>query len=104
MDEQKFMNIAGRATARSFKILESKGKEYTTEDGDRLGQFKVASGISGSNEAEALLGMMNKHYSSVVDMAKHPKMHNLETWREKLDDIRNYTLLFEGVLIDMEVE
>lgn len=35
---------------------------------------------------------------------KGPKMYNLKRWREKLNDLRNYTFLLEALLVDLEVE
>lgn len=104
MKEIDFIEVVSLARVRSIEILRKKGSEYTTSDGDRLGQFFEAGNLSDTNAARALVGMMAKHYSSIVDMAKHPTSYNLKTWREKLDDLRNYTLLLEGVLIDMGVK
>ena len=96
-----FDSVVRDALQRSSDILTEKGQEYSVGD-DRLSQFKLAAGLNNVSVPEALWGMATKHISSAASMVKNPSMYNIKTWREKLDDIRNYTLLLEAVLIEQE--
>ena len=89
---------------RSKKLLIRKGEEYSTPDGNRLEQFYRAGAAQGITPTEALVGMVTKHFTSIADMAKDPFSYNLKKWREKVTDLRNYTILLDALLIDMEVE
>jgi len=48
--------------------------------------------------------MASKHISSIAGMVKDPSSYNLKTWREKVTDLRNYTILLDALLIDLEVK
>jgi hypothetical protein len=84
-------------------MLSVKAEEYAG-DGDRLENFKQASGMLSVNPAEALMGMLVKHFVSVGKLAKAPHSVSMEKWDEKLRDIRNYTYLLKAVLIDIGVK
>lgn len=102
MQYEDFSDLVNEAIKRSNALLITKGSEYTMNN-DRLGQFTAAAALQSINPAEALMGMLAKHLTSVADMVKNPTSYNFEKWYEKLDDIRNYTLLLEGVVKDMAV-
>jgi len=89
---------------RSKRVLIKKGIEYATEAGNRLEQFYRAGAAQNITPTAALLGMAMKHVTSIADMAKDPFSYNLKKWREKVTDLRNYTILLDALLIDMEVE
>ena len=95
-----FEKLVSHEHQASLKVLVTKAKEYATK-GDRLNNFKEAAGLRGIPTTEALMGMLAKHFVSVSDMAKDPDIFTLEQWDEKLRDIRNYTYLLKGLLIDM---
>ncbi len=101
MTNEDFEILVNKAMDRSHKLLFTKGQEYTTTDNDRLGQFQRVAVLQNTNPAEALMGMLSKHLTSVADMVKDPTSYNFEKWYEKLDDIRNYTFLLEGVVKDI---
>lgn len=102
MTHAEFEKLVHEENEKSLKLLMAKGKEYS--DGvDRLQNFKCASGAMNSNPADALAGMLVKHFVSILEMArsKDPLQFSESKWDEKLLDIRNYTYLLKGVLIDM---
>ena len=103
MQYEDFQDLINEAIKRSNALLLRKGNEYTME-GDRLGQFTAAAHLQSITPSEALFGMLAKHLTSVADMVKSPTLYGFEKWYEKLDDIRNYTLLLEGVVKDMAME
>jgi hypothetical protein len=102
MDIDRFNEIVMMENEISVEMLISKGIEYGSND-DRLSNFKEAAGLRGINPADALMGMLAKHFVSVSDMAKYPAAQSLDKWDEKLRDIRNYTYLLKAVLVDMGV-
>lgn len=75
-------------------ILSSKEKEYARNN-NRLHNFHQAAKLIQCSNEEALLGMMVKHVVSVVDLLKDPENATEETVKEKLSDLRNYSILAE---------
>jgi len=103
MTNEEFQIEVEKAILRSKQILNKKEKEYS--DGrDRLCQFKQVGTLNDIAPTEALWGMASKHISSLASMVKSPTSYNLKQWREKLNDLRNYTLLLDALLIDIGVE
>ena len=91
------------ACNRSKRLLIKKAIEYSQGE-DRLDQFKKIAYLNSHSPTEALWGMASKHITSLADMTKDPKAYNLRKWREKLTDLRNYTILLDALLIDLEVK
>ncbi len=87
---------------RAQEVLSIKAEIYSQSE-DRLGNFKSAAGAQNINPVQALVGMMTKHYVSVCDMSKDPTKFSIETWNEKLGDLRNYVLLCEALVRDIGV-
>jgi hypothetical protein len=91
------------AIQRSKEVLAVKSKEYSGRR-DRLDNFKTSAKESGTdNPIEELVGMAKKHWISLVQMSRDPEAYSRETWLEKTTDLRNYTILLEGLLIDEEI-
>ena len=88
-------------TAVSVDTLKDKAKEYAT-NGDRLHNFKVASGIQGVTSQAALAGMMAKHTVSVYDMCESGERHPDWMWQEKITDSINYLLLLNAMVRETE--
>jgi len=103
MNTQEFMIEVENSHNRSKRVLIKKGDEYSTPEGNRLEQFYRAGSAQNITPTEALVGMTMKHIVSIADMSKSPFSYNLKKWREKVTDLRNYTLLLDALLIDMEV-
>lgn len=97
-----FDNLVAEEIEASVEMLKAKAAEYAS-DTDRLSNFKTAAALRGVSPADALMGMLAKHMVSVADMVKTPNDYAPATWDEKLRDVRNYTILLKGVLIDMGV-
>ena len=103
MTPQDFNIEVENACNRSKRLLIKKASEYS-EGTDRLDQFKKVALLNSISPTEALWGMTSKHITSIATMVKDPKMYNLKTWREKVTDLRNYTILLDALLIDLEVK
>jgi len=102
MDNQTFTIEIENSNNRSKRVLSKKEKEYSSGR-DRLEQFHRAGAAQNINPIEALVGMMTKHFTSVCDYSKDPTSHTLKQWREKTGDLRNYTILLEALLLDLEI-
>lgn len=87
---------------RSKKVLIKKGFEYSGEI-DRLENFKRAGAAQDILPTQALFAMAMKHIVSIADMVKNPDKFTKQQWYEKTGDLRNYTILLEALLLDMEV-
>lgn len=101
MTYEDFKELVSAEHTASCDILTSKASEYGSET-DRLSNFKNAAGLRATNSVDSLMGMLVKHFESVSTMAKNPTLYDLKRWDEKLRDIRNYTYLCKGLLIDLE--
>lgn len=102
MKQETFDLLVMEENKKSEAILSAKAKEYAESGGDRLVNFKQCAGARGVNPAEALAGMLVKHFVSVLDMCKNPLNYSDDKWDEKLVDVRNYTYLLKGVITDMK--
>ena len=85
-------------------VLLKKNEEYASET-DRLHNFKVAGRARGVADTTALDGMLMKHLVSVWDaidkMEEDREWVPTEAWiEEKVGDVINYMLLFEGCIED----
>ena len=101
-DSKKLNQFDAVVTNRISKIksvLLAKGKEYAKE-GDRYHNFNVAARVLGSSREKALLGMMMKHYVSILDIIDHPCSFSNEMVDEKIGDMINYLILLEGMLLE----
>jgi len=104
MTNQEFLIEVENSINRSKRVLIKKGSEYATEEGNRLEQFYRAGAAQGVHPTEALIGMAMKHVTSIADMVKDPYKFKLKQFDAKITDLRNYTLLLDALLRDMEIE
>lgn len=98
MTHDQFMKIRNELNDHCTKLLSTKAREYAPGGQDRLIQFSKAAAIIGCSAPQALGGMLAKHVTSVYDMLNDTNSYNLEKWREKLGDIRNYCDLLWALL------
>lgn len=92
------------------ETLTKKGDEYTGEDADRLGNFKVAAKIATTarggvdmNPKRALWGYLLKHLTSIYYMCcMVKKKPSRADWDEKLVDAVSYILLLSA-MVDEEI-
>jgi len=103
MTTDDFNSLVAAENKCSLDMLHMKGIEYAGPS-DRLQNFKQAAGARNTNPADALVGMVVKHFVSISEMSKCPLKYTWDQWNEKLRDIRNYTYLLKGVIIDMTTE
>lgn len=103
MTNEQFMIEVENSHNRSKKVLIKKAAEYSGDE-DRLEQFYRAGCAQMITSASALIGMATKHFTSIADMAKMPKMYPLKKWNEKLTDLRNYTYLLDALVRDVREE
>lgn len=99
MDTATFTTIVDREVARCKAILIKKGKTYTTQDEDRLGQFKAAAALQGTNSIKALGGMMAKHETKLHTLINRPNgATSLVEWNETIGDMHNYLFLLKALI------
>ena len=83
---------------RDKRIFMSKNDEYAREDA--LSNFKKAGNAKNCTPEDALIGMLVKHWVSIVDIVAdldQGKVAPLELWQEKCGDLRVYGLLLEAL-------
>lgn len=84
-------------------MLVVKGNEYAPEancngDADRLAHFKKAAILMRVTPKVALMGMLVKHYISLMDMCMKESEYPIEKWSEKITDSINYLLILRAVV------
>ena len=104
MNNATFMIEVEDSHNRSKRVLIRKQPEYSDIEGDRLEQFHQLAALNKRPPTEELWAMAGKHITSIADMVKHPNSYKLKKWREKVTDLRNYTLLLDALLRDIGVE
>ena len=103
MTNDKFLYEVEKAINRSNELLIKKNLTYTFDE-DRLINFKQVGAMELCHPTESLMSMMNKHVARMSAMVKNPDKHSRKEWNSVLDDIRNYTLLCDALLIDIGIE
>ena len=101
MNVQDFNNLVEEQFGICRAILETKGREYAPDEGDRLSAFKTAGSVLHRTPIQALGGQMSKHTISLFEMIEQNNQ-DLDLWQEKLTDQINYLLLLKGLLYDFE--
>lgn len=102
MNIQDFNNLVEEQFGICKAILETKGKEYAPDEGDRLSAFKTAGSVLHRTPIQALGGQMSKHTISLFEMIEND-CTDKDLWLEKLTDQINYLLLLKGLIYDSEV-
>lgn len=96
MNAEQFNAVLNEQLETIKGILQSKAKEYATDD--RLHNFKVAAEIQNCTPEQALAGMMAKHTISVYDMINSGEDYSVEQWSEKITDHINYLILLKALV------
>ena len=102
MTPKDFTKFAKERFEYCMKLLDTKSEEYATLD-DKLHNFKMAAGVIRSTPEDALLGMMNKHITSIIDIIyelDEPKLPSKEKLAEKITDTINYLVLLEALITE----
>jgi uncharacterized protein YecA (UPF0149 family) len=106
MKQDIFSQLLEARLAETRRRLSAKAAEYAKGDGDRLHNFKEAADLEGSNPADALRGMLAKHWASIKDLVtalNHPctmltAQQEADKIDEKIGDAICYLILLEAVL------
>jgi hypothetical protein len=99
VNNHKFSQIVLARQACCRRVLVDKAKEYADNE-DRLANFDRAGSLMDCSEAEALLGMMVKHWVSLTTMVQQQRfgVEYAPLWQEKITDAINYLHLLEDCL------
>lgn len=104
MTDEKFEQVVKNRIEKIKNVLGNKAKEYASRI-DRLHNFNEARKIFRCETKEyALLGMLNKHLVSVVDMIekweKYGILPSVSMVDEKIGDTINYSILLEALFLE----
>lgn len=102
MNSKDFSELLERRIELTRNVLDSKSKEYSSDD-DKLHNFLRAARVSGQSASRALNGMLLKHLISYFDMIdKIEEGHAFERayLDEKFGDIINYFILQEAIFVE----
>lgn len=98
MEQKDFNKVVEESCITIRNLASKKGKEYALGK-DRLDAFKRTAELMRSTPEVALLGMVNKHYTSVLDMVDNVKVAKFsdKIWAEKIDDIIVYMICLKAL-------
>ena len=103
MRVSEFESVLNRRLELTRKVLASKREEYAA-DGDRMSNFRRAALMLGCTRQRALVGMMAKHWVSILDMVdqweEKKTIFSAERIEEKVGDAINYLVLLEAIMKD----
>ena len=104
MNSVEFDKVVEGCIDKIKSVLQKKSQEYSSDD-DKLHNFNKAKDLMRCKTKEfALLGMLNKHLVSVIDMIeKHEKtgkLPNSHLLDEKIGDSINYFILLKACFLD----
>ena len=99
----EFNDVVIGQMERCKALLVTKGNEYAPEamsnvEIDRLAHFKKAATLMRTTPKIALMGMLVKHYISIMDMSMDDKDYPVEQWSEKITDSINYLLILRAIV------
>jgi lysyl-tRNA synthetase class I len=100
MNYQDFIEIVKKQVEVERSILETKGKDYTMENEDRLYNFKLVAELVGITPKQVLMVYWLKHVLSILSHSKG--LQETEPIEQRIADVRNYMLLYRG--LDTEEE
>lgn len=99
----EFNDVVIRQMECCKSMLVTKGNEYAPDamenvEIDRLAHFKKAATLMRTTPKIALMGMLVKHYISIMDMSMDDKDYPVEQWDEKITDSINYLLILRAIV------
>lgn len=97
MGHDEFELILTRRLEQTRGVLGTKAREHAT-GGDRLHNFKRSAAILGCSPAQACVGFLTKHLTSILDMVAAGTPHPEAVIDEKIGDAVNYLILLEAIL------
>ena len=103
MNTKDFENVLEEALADIKGTLDVKAGQYSNGE-DRLSNFKRAAATLQQSPQRALIGMMQKYDTAIVDMIEaleSGKLFALERWREILTDSINYRILLLAMMVEL---
>ena len=104
MNDQEFLAVVDDCTLKCKKILNKKGKDYSSAD-NRFSNFEAAAGLQSSSTKQALFGMLAKHLVAINDFIDNDAEGEVvlkKDWESKIFDAINYLYLLYGVLVEEE--
>ena len=96
---EQFNTVCAKRLEKIKTILMSKAKEYA-QGTNRYQNFDTAARVMGTTREQALLGMMMKHFVSILDIIEKPCNFSDGIIDEKIGDMINYLILLEGMLLE----
>ena len=105
MKSEPFDVILQTILKRVKSVLGAKADEYAR--GDRLSNFKRAAALLNSTPEKALVGMLTKHWVSILDLVDDldsGRRASDEMWDEKIIDIINYMILLKALTVERDTK
>ena len=103
MTHEEFDKTSKRLLTKAAEVRRTKRLEYSSDEDERLSNFKTAARLNSQTVPEAVNGMMSKHVVSIADMVRDEFTRkeapfSLEMWEEKIIDNINYLMLLYAAI------
>jgi len=105
MTNEDFDKLLKEITGNMHTVLGEKAGQYAR--GDRLSNFKTAARRLNCTPERALLGMVEKHSTAILDYVNdldEPRMMSMDQWGEKIGDSINYLVLLLALVTERAPE
>mgnify|MGYP001290536752 CR=1 FL=1 len=106
MKEEEFLAIMKRMIENEEKIMCCKGMEYTSGDlkTDRLANFyRIAKELDQDPKVVCYI-YAKKHWDSITNYVKCGKEYSNEKISGRINDLRNYMILLNAIIIEQNKE
>lgn len=100
MNNEEFVLTVDECIVKCKRILNKKGKDYSTDE-DRFSNFYSAAGLQSNSPEQALFGMLAKHLVAINDFIDEDANGGTvlkKDWEDKIFDAINYLFLLQGIL------
>jgi hypothetical protein len=98
MENNKFIRMVEDQLNIENGIMEKKGQDYTIGNEDRLYNFKLVAELVGITPKQVLMVYWLKHVLSLLNHARGGK--ESEPIDGRIADVRNYALLYKGLVLE----
>jgi hypothetical protein len=97
MTNKQLLESSGEIMKECFKLLQTKGHDYTGGDDDALANFKYVGTRTGLDPKQVWAVYFNKHVEAIFTYIKRGELKS-ETVESRIQDAINYLLLLNGLI------
>jgi hypothetical protein len=101
VNNKQLLETSGELVKECFKLLSTKGHDYTGGDDDALANFKYVGLRTGLDPKQVWAVYFNKHIEAIFTYIKRGELKS-ESVESRIQDAINYLLLLNGLIKEEE--